>query len=125
MNDQIRTPIKSKTSKVRNSDTKIGKFSNILNSPSMQNKGSCFIKASRNSQLFTNQIISKNSSETKDSKFRRLSTIQSPNSFLGPLTNGNLSLNILLKEYEKYPPGETSKGKIGQIKSLLLIHIMD
>jgi len=117
MTDKIRTPIKSKTSKIRNSDTKIAKFSNILNSPSMQNKGSCFIKASKNSQLFTNQIISKNYSETKDTKFRRLSTIQSPNSFLGPLTNGNLSLNILLKEHENYPIGEHSKGKIGQIKS--------
>ena len=117
MIDKVRTTVKSKTSKARNSDSKIGKFSNILNSPLMQGKNYNLIKGSKNSESFTNQIISKNSPSAKDTKFRRLSSIQNTNTFIEPIIDENLSMNILLKEYEKYPPGETSKGKIGQIKS--------
>ena len=117
MIDKVRTTVKSKTSKARNSDSKIGKFSNILNSPLMQGKNYNLIKGSKNSESFTNQIISKNSPSVKDTKFRRLSSIQNTNTFIEPIIDENLSMNILLKEYEKYPPGETSKGKIGQIKS--------
>jgi len=47
MIDKVRTTVKSKTSKARNSDSKIGKFSNILNSPLMQGKNYNLIKGSK------------------------------------------------------------------------------
>ncbi len=108
----MRSKFKSKTSKVRNSDIKIGKISNFLNSPSMQEKSMCLTKASKNLEFFANQIIYKNSPNSKDILFHRLSTIQTEKNFLEPIINEDLSMNILLKEYEKYPIGENSKVKL-------------
>ena len=63
----------------------------------MQEKRMSLTKASKNSEFFTNQIIYKNSPNSKDILIRRLSTIQTEKNFLEPIINEDFSMNILLK----------------------------
>ena len=116
--NKIRAKAKSKTSKYRLSDSKINTYSKLLNSPPIQIKTPKNEKKSKNWEKFQINTISKTHSFHKENNaFRRLSTIQIPNSFLEPITNTNLSLEILKKEYENYPNGEYSKIKLNTIKS--------
>ena len=120
MSSPIRSNVKSRTSKNRFSDSKITKFANILNSPTNLEKKQQNEKAktSKNSENFKNIILNKNSPLIKTNLLRRLSTTEfSKNNILGPITDSNLSINILKKEYENYPIGEMSKEKLGHIKS--------
>ena len=116
--NKIRAKAKSKTSKYRLSDSKINTYSKLLNSPPIQIKTPKNEKKSQNWEKFQINTISKTHSFHKENNaFRRLSTMQIPNSFLEPITNTNLSLEILKKEYENYPNGEYSKIKLNTIKS--------
>ena len=113
---KIRTNAKSKTSKIRLSDSKINTFSQLLNSPT-KISSSQIVQKTKNSDNFTINPISKTPSFKKENAFRRLSSIQSSTAFLEPITNPNLTLDILKKEYENYPNGEYSKNKLNYIKS--------
>ena len=95
---KIRASIKSKTAKTLIKDEKLENLSNILKSPPPQMKK--FTDEFSNNY---NKIISK-TPIISEKQFRRLSDSEFLNS-------NNLSMNILLKQYEKYPIGEIIKLK--------------
>ena len=102
---KIRASIKSKTAKTLIKDEKLENLSNILKSPPPQMKK--FTDEFSNNY---NKIISK-TPIISEKQFRRLSDSEFLNS-------NNLSMNILLRQYEKYPIGEIIKYKSSSIKSI-------
>ena len=110
---KIRSPKKYKTVKPNIKESILQKSENQIKSPPAQ-----FIQYSenfsKNYEFFSNKIITKTSPNFQIKKQRRFSE----NDNLKPLLEETeLSINILKKEYDKYPIGEFSKGKIGLIKA--------
>ena len=106
---KIRSSIKSKTAKTFIKEEKLKNLNDILKSPPPQMKK--FTDAfSKNYNIFQNKIISKTPTFPQK-KYRKLSDPEF-------LDSNNLSMNILLRQYEKYPIGEIIKYKSSSIKSI-------
>ena len=104
-----RSSIKSKSTKPFIKEEKLGNLTNILKSPPPQMK-KFTDEFSNNYSIFQNKIIS-NTPTFPQKQYRRLSDSEF-------LDSNILSMNILLKQYEKYPIGEMIKYKTVSIKSI-------